>query len=591
MKLFHKYGTRDIEIARAKREFFWFAMLGLLVVVFFSIMLLIGQLQPRLDDSASETSPQTPTEDSSATSPSFSQFRDRVETLTTRFQERRHLQEVNESDLESLMEAISLQRAIIDNRASEIASKRDLDKLDELLRLYDQEMGSLLAAPSREREQEARHLMDRGDGQAALAKLEEAIALQEEINRQHARSPDRDAVRLNALQSLRQEWITRPIHDDITALREQAQTSIAKADFGAARDSIASAMEKQRLLNQTHRTSRYASLMTLRDLESQWASLQTAEEMEEVQQLVQAAESALEQQDVDAAVRASRKARTVIETLSVEAPGQSSRFEPFLRQAAQVEQSAASLESFRQWKGLRDQIDQALRQQEFTNLQPLLSQWFRLTRDFLEQFPDSRFRTQLDTARVDYLHALRHDLASLVQSILANLLPVPGSPQTRLYKTEINQLLFERITDSNPSLNKNPELPVDSVTWSEAKDFADKLSWILGRPTRLPDLSTALAAVGEVDPARLRASTWHSLNANREPQPVGTSSVNQHGFHDLLGNVAEWLHADPSAQQVAAFGGSLRDSTARLAERPVEERGRGERNRFVGFRIAVSIDP
>jgi hypothetical protein len=61
----------------------------------------------------------------------------------------------------------------------------------------------------------------------------------------------------------------------------------------------------------------------------------------------------------------------------------------------------------------------------------------------------------------------------------------------------------------------------------------------------------------------------------------------------LLGNVAEWLDSgqDDDPERVVAIGGSARDSLLRLAGIPEESRSPTERNRFVGFRFAVKLEP
>jgi len=53
-------------------------------------------------------------------------------------------------------------------------------------------------------------------------------------------------------------------------------------------------------------------------------------------------------------------------------------------------------------------------------------------------------------------------------------------------KYEITQAQFKAVMGTNPSSFKGDDLPVDSVSWTEAVEFCHKLSTTTGREYRLP---------------------------------------------------------------------------------------------------------
>jgi len=121
-----------------------------------------------------------------------------------------------------------------------------------------------------------------------------------------------------------------------------------------------------------------------------------------------------------------------------------------------------------------------------------------------------------------------------------------------LSQTEVTQAQWKSVMGVDSfSKFKGDFLPVDSVTWHQAREFCKKLSEKSGYSVRLPteaEWEYAARAGGEKDPADstqtyrawLQQVSWMSDNAERKTHPVGRHTANAWGFHDMLGNVAEW---------------------------------------------------
>lgn len=587
MKFLYKYGTRDIEIARAKKELGFLFGIGLVVVLFFAIMVVLSKLHPRLDEEAQSQLLQTDAALLKNQQSKADQAAE-IQSITDAFLEKQLSGPVSLSDLENLQRAIDLQGEIIENRESEIASRADLDRLDTLIELYDREMGASLAEQSRALEQAAKAQFEQNRPDA-IEKLSQAIALQEEINRQFARSPERNSYRLQQLKALQLAWSTRPLYEEIEELRKQAAQASENGDFARASALIERALLKQRQLNQEYRGSPFASLVRLREIEAQWEASQSGEELAQLNQLLANAEQAVAKKDMSTAMQSASEAEDLIAQLLLDSPGQARELKSSLEKAVQLKDTAASLVAYENWTTLRDSVGKRLRSNQFQGLQASISSWYRATSEFIDSFPQSEFLSTINVPQVEFLHGLRTDLPALIETFKANLQAVPGYPDQLLYQTEIPQILYERVMGTNPSANLSPELPVDSLSWTEANAFANRVAWILAQPVSLPSRAIWTAAAGNTTLEDINRQAWHSLNSNRSTKRIGSSSPNPKGFYDLFGNVSEWLDLEaPTDREAVTIGGSVRDTVKRLAELPEASRSIEERNRFVGFRIVVT---
>ena len=197
--------------------------------------------------------------------------------------------------------------------------------------------------------------------------------------------------------------------------------------------------------------------------------------------------------------------------------------------------------------------------------------------------------TELDQAlqnRLAYLGLRTGELDSLQEAIYSRLVPLPGLAGVSMLGTEVDQDLYTRVMNENPSRNPGLALPVDSVSWHDAQDFCRRLGWLLGCRVRLPTAAEFRAAHGGDEGA------WSAGTSDGRSHEIGRSPRATTGFFDLAGNLAEWLQpAADSGETASVAGGSFLDDTDVLRRLPVVAMEKQERARHVGFRVVVEVPP
>jgi len=591
MKIFNKYGTRSIEVRRARREFYFRLALVSAVLLFFVGMILVAQFRPRLEESDSNQLPEVGNMGDPMKNPALVRMRGEVADLEASYFARLEQNEIEEA-IDDLEEAIRTQRTVIRMRGSEIAPRQDLDKLESLLSLYDEEMGKFLIAQSQRLEDSAQVAYREERYTEAVDLLSRAIRLQNEVNEQYPRSSARSSTRLHRMENTLLNWETRPTAERADALRENAFLLAEEGRYEDARAAMSEALQIQMDLNETNRDSRFASISRLRQFEAAWRDIQAYEDNQRVDELMNLSREALKNGNTVTAVNSATEAETLHRGLVERFPTlMTSAANTRLRQILSIKDTAASYDAFQELSSLYKTVQELLRNQEMGNFKNAVSELLRAAESFLINYANSDFADEVEEEEIRFLHSQREAIPSLLETVYNNLLLIPGTTDQYLFRTEISQVLFERIMGDNPSSVTGGQLPVESVTWTQAVVFTERLTWILSRPVKLPSREQFLAALGTVEADSLSQTAWSSQNTDRQAQPVATKDPNQHGFYDLLGNVAEWLSSNGNfrPESVTAMGGSARDSFIRLERIPDEMRSPTERNRFIGFRPVVLI--
>lgn len=174
---------------------------------------------------------------------------------------------------------------------------------------------------------------------------------------------------------------------------------------------------------------------------------------------------------------------------------------------------------------------------------------------------------------------------------------------------EVTQEQWARVMGSNPATFRDKDgpcggrnRPVESISWRDAQRFVQRLNKLeQTKRYRLPtefewELAARAGGPGDSSDPPFDKQGVGGYNALRCPSPVGSKAPNAFGFHDMLGNVWEWvadidngkMFADPTPPKRGTNhvikGGSF--LTTGLSGIPATHAGGPASGYDVGLRIA-----
>ena len=497
---------------------------------------------------------------------------------------------------EPLLEDINLLKKALDKQGEYLAATTAVDsegynrqmKLEER---YQNLAAESLRAVSLDLESKAEALASSRDYENASEKYSEAYEQQKLINEDFPLSLAYNVARAARLQRQVLYFMAEPLLQRSLASENEAALLVEAKEWGQAEESLQRAIDVQDKLNREYRGTNQASVSRLEGLRVKLVGIRSGQSYVEVQRIAGLADERLALSDnLEAAVLYQEAARLQIQLNEAyrDSPYASSeRVSEYQRKSQTSESFELGLEIERK----RDFMRQLLAERRTFEAAEVIASLRQDVRQMQEAFPRSSLNDDDLQLKIRYLNLVQSDLGFIQDRIYGALLPIPETEGWRMLRTEVPQALYSLIMGTNPSRNKGDVCPVDSISWTESKNFCERLSWILGQPVRLPTENEFREALGRLRYVVLEDHVWSAVDADGVPQAVGTKEPFASGFYDLLGNTSEWLESIDRFETEAArhIGGHAQDSIESIFTVPLREAPRGERNRLTGFRIVVKI--
>lgn len=510
--------------------------------------------------------------------------------LEAQFEEILVLREARPEDIALLKQALDKQKAYL--QAITGVDSEGYTRQVNLEERYQNLAAEVLRQESLDFELQAEALAASEDYEKARALYREAYKKQQNINETYPISAAYNVGRATRLARQARYLTAEPLLQRSLAFEKEADLLIEAKEWVQAEERLQQAIDLQDKLNREYRGTNQASVSRLEQLRVKLVGIRSGQSYMEVQRVAQLADaSRAANENPEAAAlyqEAARLQRQLNEAYRDSPYASSEHVSEYQRKSQTVESFQLGLEIERN----HDRMQTLLSDRRTYEAAELIVALRRDIKQMQEAFPRSSLNDEDLELKVRYLNLVQNDLGFIQDRIYDALLPVPEAEAWQMLRTEVPQALYALIMGTNPSRNKGDLRPVDSVNWIEAKNFCERLSWILGKPVRLPTENEFRQALGPLRYVVLENHAWSVSDSGDVPQDVGTKEAFARGFYDLLGNVSEWLESIDrfETENARHIGGHVQDRMESIFTVPVREAPRGERNRLAGFRFVVQVD-
>ena len=510
--------------------------------------------------------------------------------LEAQFEEVLAIRPATPEDVLLLKRALDLQAQYVDSIPG--YNTEASQRLENLEKRYQDLSAEYLLAESKELESEAQALANDQQYLEARDKYQKAFEFQQTINEEFPLSTVYNVGRATRLQRQARYLTAEPLLRQSLKLEQDADVFIAKNEWEPAADLLNQAMRIQQRLNREYRGTNQASVSRLERLKVKLVGMESGQDHLDIEEMADLADASRAKGEMlEAAslyVEVARLQKQLNEAFPDSPYASSERVAEFQRKS----QTAQSFELGLEIERNHDLLKRLLSERRTYEAAEVIVALRRDIKQMEEAFPRSSLNDEELQVKVRYLNLVQNDLGYIQDRVYAALLPVPDAEGLRMLRTEVPQALYNLIMGTNPSRNQGDVNPVDSVSWTEAKSFCERLSWIVGKEVRLPTENEFRQALGPLRYVVLENHVWSVSDADGVAQPVGTKEPFASGFYDLLGNVSEWLESIDrfESEDARHIGGHAQDRIEAIFTVPMRSAPRGERNRLTGFRVVVVVD-
>ena len=416
-----------------------------------------------------------------------------------------------------------------------------------------------------------------------------AFEKQDIINEEFPLSDAYNVSRLTRLDRQARYLAAEPIFQKSLEFEKEADAAIEAADWPAAQSALTEAMKLQDQLNREFRGTNQASVARHERLRIKQVGIESGRDNVKIVETVRLADKARAGGDQLLAAEYYRDAARMQAALNEEFPDSPYASSEKVSNLERKSQTAESYELGRRIERDIDEVEALLASGDtFRAIELIVG--LRADVDQMQaSYPRSLLNDPDLQQKVRYLNLIKDDIGFIQERINDALLPIPEVADWRMLRSEVSQALYSVIMGTNPSRNQGDERPVDSVSWKEAKQFCERLGWILGTEVRLPTENEFRNALGKLRYVVLEDRVWSAENTDRTSRPIARKEPFVNGFYDLLGNVSEWLESVDrfESEDARHIGGSAQDRLDAIFSVPLRDAGRSERNRLIGFRVVV----
>ena len=507
--------------------------------------------------------------------------------LEARYDEVAALRDPRAEDLRFLKQAIKRQEAYIG-----AVNGFDSDATNRKIRLeqrYQEIASKSLHRESLDLEKQAETFALKKDFENAVIAYTKASEKQQKINETFPRSLAYNVSRAILLTRQVISLTAEPLFQRSLAYEKEADALEESKEWALAEKTLKQAVDLQDEINQKYRGVKQADMSRIGQMRTKLIRIQSGQSYTELERISQIADSRLAaNENFEAAAlyeEAARLQQEINDAYRESPHASSSRVTEFLRKS----ETAKSLELGLEIERNHDLLQRLLSERRTYEATDAIVALRRDITQMQTSFPLSSLNNKDLQIKVRYLTLIQKDLGFIHDRIYDSLLPVPKYEEWLMLRTEVSQALFFLIMGTNPSRNKGDLRPVDSVNWIDAKDFCERLGWVLGKPVRLPTENEFRLALGPLRYLVLENHVWSAESADGIPQNIGTKEPFDSNYYDLLGNVSEWLESIDrfSSEEAVHIGGNAQDRLESIFSVPLRDRPRGERSRLIGFRVVV----